>query len=112
MLEQSSFLKQHSFFDMPSTRKQNVREKRPRQSDQLFNLGYVNMMIGNLLGNECENKSLDWETQVYVTSGELHEGGNMNVEDCRSVMKSNSRENSTGTAETAGLLNPVTQEIR
>ena len=63
----------------------------------------MNLMIGNFPGDEFEGNSLGRKIEVDLTSSDLHESRNMNNEEFRSILTSNSGENSEVTAETARL---------
>ena len=64
-------------------------------------------MIENFPGNEFESISISREIEADLTFGEPHEAVNTFGEAIRSVLNSNSRENSKRTAETAMLLTRV-----
>ena len=61
---------------MPSTRKQNARQKRSRQSDEMCDIENVDIMLGNYPGNGLESQ-LDEDFE----SDELQQNINLTKED-------------------------------
>ena len=89
---------------MPSTRKQKAREKRSRQSDVMSDLENVDIMLGNYSRNELDSQLGERETELDLESNGL-QTANPISEDFRSLINTNSRENSEITIETARLIN-------
>ena len=96
---------------MPSTRKQKAREKRSRQSDVMSDLENVDIMLGNYSRNELDSQLGERETELNLESNGL-QTANPISEDFRSLINTNSRENSEITIETARLINnEITSQV-
>ena len=65
----------------------------------------LDVMLGSYSRNELESKSEDRNVQVDQGSDRPRHDVNQNVEDFRSLLNSNSRENSEITLETVRLVN-------
>ena len=89
---------------MPSTRKQKAKEKRLRQSNVMSDLENVDMMLGNYSRNELDSQLGERETELDLGSDGL-QAANPFSEDFRSLINTNSRENSEITIETARVIN-------
>ena len=88
---------------MPSTRKQKAREKRSRQSDVMSDLENVDM-LGSYSRNELDCQLGEREAELDLESNGP-QTANPISEDFRSLINTNSRENSGITIETARLIN-------
>ena len=96
---------------MPSTRKQKAKVKRSRQSDVMSDLKNVDIMLGNYSRNELDSQLGDRETELDLESNGL-QTANPTSEDFRSLIITNSRENSEITIETARLINnEITSQV-
>ena len=96
---------------MPSTRKQKARDKRSRQSDVMSDLENVDIMLGNYSRNELDSQLGERETELDLESDGL-QAANPISEDFRSLVDTNSRENSEITIETARLINnDITSQV-
>ena len=65
----------------------------------------LDVMLGSYSRNELESKSEDRNVQVDQGSDRPRHDENQNVEDLRSLLNTNSRENSEITLETVRLVN-------
>ena len=93
---------------MPPTRKQKAKEKKCRQSDVMFDLENMDIMLGNHSGNDLDSQR--------ETDGNLESNGlqtfNPTSEDFRSLVDTNSRKNREITIETARMINnEITTEV-
>ena len=90
---------------MPSTRKQKAKERRSRQSDMLSDVENVDILLGSYPREDEENNAS--EIEVNLDSGSSRPQQSLNVigEDIRSLLNTNSRENSEITIETTRLIN-------
>ena len=93
---------------MPSTRKQKAKERRSRQLDILSDVENVDIMLGRYSRDEEENMAS--ENEVNLDSGSSRPQQNSNVigEDFRSLLNTNSRENSEITVETTRMISEET----
>ena len=89
---------------MPSTRKQKAKERRSRQLDMLSDVENVDIMLGSYSRDEEGNVAS--ENEVNLDSGSSRPQQNSNVigEDFRSLLNTNSRENSEITVETTRMI--------
>ena len=89
---------------MPSTRKQKAKERRSRQLDMLSDVENVDIMLGIYSRDEEEN--IASENAVNLDSGSSRPQQTSNVigEDFRSLLNTNSRENSEITVETTRMI--------
>ena len=89
---------------MPSTRKQKAKERRSRQLDRLSDVENVDIMLGSYSRDEEEN--IASENEVNLNSGSSRPQQNSNVigEDFRSLLNTNSRENSEITVGTTRMI--------
>ena len=89
---------------MPSTRKQKAKERRSRQLDMLSDVENVDIMLGSYSRDEEEN--IASENEVNFDSGSSRPQPNSNVlgENFRSLLNTNSRENSEITVETTRMI--------
>ena len=82
-------------FSMPSTRKQKAKEKRSRQSDVMFNLENMKVMLGNYTGNRSDeelNENIEIGTRTDVAR---------NFEDFRSLLNTEDRIENEVTVDTS-----------
>ena len=89
---------------MPSTRKQKAKERRSRQLDMVSDVENVDIMLGSYSRDDENNVS---ENEMNLDSGSSRPQQSSNVigEDFRSLLNTNSRENSEITIETLRLIN-------
>ena len=90
---------------MPSNRKHRAKERRSRQADLTSDLENVDVMLGVYSRNELESNSGDRNDEVDLASDRTRGDVAQNSEDFRSLLNSNSRENSESTIETMRLVN-------
>ena len=90
---------------MPSTRKQKAKERRSRQLDMLSDVENVDIMLGSYSRDDDENNISENEVNLDSGSSRPQQGSNVMGEDFRSLLNTNSRENSEITIETARLIN-------
>ena len=96
---------------MPSTRKQRAKERRSRQLDIMCDTENLDVMLGSYPRNELGNDS-DRNVEIDLGSDRTREDPLQNSEDFRSLLNSNSNENSLSTAETMRLVNSeITKKI-
>ena len=102
---------------MPSTRKQKAKERRSRQLDMLSDVENVDIMLGSYSRDEEGN--IASENEVILDSGSSKPQQNSNVigEDFRSLLNTNSRENSEITVETTRMIgeeisNQVSRKVK
>ena len=97
---------------MPSTRKQEAREKRSRQSDVMSDIENMDVMLGGYSRSELESNSEDRSNEVNLGPDRPRQETIRNSEDFRSLLNTNSRDNSEITIETARLINSeVTNQV-
>ena len=90
---------------MPSTRKQKAKERRSRQLDIMSDVENVDIMLGSYDRNDERAEQSESELILDSGSNRLHQNPNMVGEDFRSLLNTNSRENSEVTIETTRLIN-------
>ena len=96
---------------MPSTRKQRAKERRSRQIDIMSDAENLDVMLGSYPRNDLEN-DFDRNDEMDLESNRTRADLAQNSEDFRSLLNSNSRENSESTVETMRLVNSeVTKKI-
>ena len=78
---------------MPSTRKQKAKKKRSRQSDVMSDLEYMNIVLGYYSRNDLDCQSGERETEGDLETNGL-QAANRTSEEFRSLITTNSRENS------------------
>ena len=88
---------------MPSTRKQKAKERRSRQLDIMSDVENVDIMLGSYSRDGEGNASED-EMNLDSESNRLQQGSNVIGEDFRSLLNTNSRENSQVTIETTRMI--------
>ena len=96
---------------MPSTRKQRAKERRSRQIDIMSDAENLDVMLGSYPRNDLEN-DFDRNDEMDLESNRTRVDLAQNSEDFRSLLNSNSRENSESAVETMRLVNSeVTKKI-
>ena len=88
---------------MPSTRKQNAKNRRSRQLDIMFDVENVDVLQGSYLRNDENNASED-EMNLDSGSNRPQQISNVIGEDFRSLLNTNSRENSQVTIDTTRMI--------
>ena len=89
---------------MPSTRKQNAKEKRSRQLDMMSDVENIDIMIGKYTRDEDRNEQSESELNLDLGSNRPQQSSNLFGKDFRSRLKTNSRENSEKTVETNKMI--------
>ena len=89
---------------MPSTRKQKTKETRPRQLDMMSDAENVNIMLGSYSRDDERNEQSENELNLDSGSSTLQQNSNLAEEDFRSLLNTNSRENSELTIETSRFI--------
>ena len=89
---------------MPSTRKQKAKERRSRRLDMMSDVENVDIKLGSYSRDDEEN--IAGENEVNLDSGSSRPQQNSNVigEDFRSLLNTNSRENSEIIIETTRII--------
>ena len=90
---------------MPSTRKQKAKERRSRQLDMLSDAENVDIMLGSYSRDDEENNVSENDVNLDSGSSRPQQSSNVIGEDFRSLLNTNSRENSEITIETTRLIN-------
>ena len=90
---------------MPSTRKQKAKERRSRQLDMLSDAENVEIMLGSYSRDGEENNNSENEMNLDSGSSRPQQSSNIIGEDFRSLLNTNSRENSEITIKTTRLIN-------
>ena len=90
---------------MPSTRKQKAKERRSRQLDMLSDAENVDLMLGSYSRDGEENNNSENEMNLDSGSSRPQQSSNIIGEDFRSLLNTNSRENSEITIETTRMIN-------
>ena len=88
---------------MPSTRKQKAKERRSRQLDIMSDVENVDIMLGSY-SRDDENNATEDEMNLDSRSNRLQQSSNVIGEDFRSLLNTNSRENSQATIETTRII--------
>ena len=89
---------------MPSTRKQRAKERRPRQVDLMSDTEILDIMLSSYSRNELESNSVDRNDEMDCETDRTRHDLVQNSEAFRSLLNSNSRENSESTVETMRLV--------
>ena len=89
---------------MPSTRKQKAKKRRSRQLDMLSDVENVDIMLGTYSREDEENNVSENEVNLDSGSSRPQRSSNVIREDFRSLLNTNSRENSEITIETSRLI--------
>ena len=90
---------------MPSTRRQKAKERRSRQLDIMSDVENVDIMLGSYSRDDEENNMSENEMNLGSGSSRPQQSSNVIGEDFRSLLNTNSRENSEITIETTRLIN-------
>ena len=90
---------------MPSTRKQKAKERRSRQLDMLSDVENVDIMLGSYSRDDEENNISEIRVNLDSGSSRPQQSSNLIGEDFRSLLNTNSRENSEIAIETTRLIN-------
>ena len=90
---------------MPSTRRQKAKERRSRQLDMMSDVENVDVMLGSYSRDDEENNISENELNLDSGSSRPQHSSNAVGEDFRSLLNTNSRENSEITIETTRLIN-------
>ena len=85
---------------MPSTRKERSKERRSRQSDMMSDVKIVDIMLDSYSKNDERNEQSDNELNLDSGSSRPQQNSNLAGEVFRSLLNTNSRENSEITIET------------
>ena len=91
---------------MPSTRKRRAKDRRSRQADLMSDVEKLDVMLGLYSRNEIESNSEERNAEAVLESNSA--GDNTECDDFndfRSLLNSNSRENSDATIEILRLVN-------
>ena len=88
---------------MPSTRKQKAKERRSRQLAIMSDVENVDVMLGSYSRDDENNASEDG-MNLDLESNRLQQSSNVIGEDFRSLLNTNSRENSQVTIETTRII--------
>ena len=89
---------------MPSTRKQKAKERRFRQLDMLSDVENVDIMLGIYSRDGEDNIAREKEMNLDSGSSRPQQNSNVIGEDFRSLLNTNSRENSEITIETTRMI--------
>ena len=90
---------------MPSTSRQKAKERRSRQLDIMSDVENVDIMLGSYSRDDEENNMSENEMNLGSGSSRPQQSSNVIGEDFRSLLNTNSRENSEITIETTRLIN-------
>ena len=90
---------------MPSTRKQKAKERRSRQLDIMSDTENVDIMLGSYARDDERIEQSENELNLDSGSNRPHQNSNLVGEDFRSLLNTNSRENSEITIETTRMIN-------
>ena len=88
---------------MPSTRKQKAKERRSRQLDIMSDVETVEVVLGSYSRDDENNASEDG-MNLDLESNRLQQSSNVIGEDFRSLLNTNSRENSQVAIETTRII--------
>ena len=89
---------------MPSTRRQKAKERQSRQLDMMSDVENVDIMIGSYSRDEDRNERIGSELNLDLGSNRPQQSSNLVGEDFRSLLNTNSRENSEVTVETNRMI--------
>ena len=95
---------------MPAPRKQRAKERRSREADLMSDTENLDIKLGSYSRNELESNSVDRNDEMDHGSDRARQDVAQNSEDFKSLLNSNSRENSEtensqSTGETMRLVN-------
>ena len=91
-------------FLFPSTRRQQAKERRSRKLDMMSDVENVDIMIGSYSRDEDRNERIGSELNLDLGSNRPQQSSNLVGEDFRSLLSTNSRENSEVTVETNRMI--------
>ena len=89
---------------MPSTRKQKAKERRSRQLDMLSDVEKTDIMLGSYSSEDEDNNASENGAHLESGSNRPQQSSNVIGEDIRSLLNTNSRENSEITIETTRMI--------
>ena len=89
---------------MPSTRKQKDKERRSRQLDMLSDVETVDIKLGSYSRDDEENIASEKEVNLDPGSSRAQQSSNVIKEGFRSLLNTNSRENSEITIEITRII--------
>ena len=89
---------------MPSSKKQKAKKKRSRQSNVMSDMENVDIMLGKYSRSDEGNKDNDSDINLDTESNRLQRNTNSVGEDFRSLLITNSRENSEKRIETTRMI--------
>ena len=89
---------------MPSTRKQKDKERRSRQLDMLSDVETVDIKLGSYSRDDEENIASEKEVNLDSGSSRAQQSSNVIKEGFRSLLNTNSRENSEITIEITRMI--------
>ena len=90
---------------MRSTRKRKAKERRSRQLDMLSDVENVDIILGSYSRGDEENNASENEVNLDSGSSRPQQSSHVIGEDLRSLLNTNSRENSEITIETTRMIN-------
>ena len=90
---------------MPSTRNRKAKERRSRQLEMLSDVENVDIMFGSYSREGEDNNASENEANLDSGSSRPQQSSNALGEDFRSLLNTNSRENSDIAIETTRLIN-------
>ena len=90
---------------MPSTRKQKAKEKRSRHSDVMSDIEYLDVMLGNYTNSENRDQEAIDQIGIDPESERRQQALDQNEPNYRSLLNTNSSENSQITVETSRMIN-------
>ena len=89
---------------MLSTRKQKAKEKRSTQLDMMSDVENVDIKIGSYSIDDDRNEQSERELNLGLGSDRPQQSSNLIGGDFRSILNTNSRENSEMTVETNRII--------
>ena len=89
---------------MPSSRKQKAKERQSRQMDLMSDVDNVDIMLGSYSRDDEENNGSENEVNLDSGSSRPQQNSKVKGEDFRSLLNTNSRENSEITIETTRMI--------
>ena len=97
---------------MPSTRKQKAKPRRSNQSDVLSDFENMDVMLGTYSRNELDSDQEETNIEADLGSVGPQQHLNQNSENFRSLLTTNSTENSEITIQTTRLIcSEVTHQV-
>ena len=89
---------------MPSTRRQKAKEKRSRQSDIMFDIENLDVMLGNYSNSEIRDQNTVDQIEIDPESSRRQPGFSHEESNYRSLLNTNLSENSEITVETSRAI--------